>query len=240
MKLACNYSPQLMELLARGDVDVDYVKAGAYGLFLGKLGAIRAARPLLLHGMGGNERTGMPGYEALDFKRMNRLLREYGSPHLGIHLCRTNADAEGLGEAEIDARMVACALHFKRNLDVPLLLENTGDTPEERTVFDLRPFVEPERINGVLAQSGAEMLLDITHAKVTAEFRRWELAAYLGELSLGKVREIHITGSGIDADGAPYDAHGPMGDGDWAALDWTLGRAKAGIVTLEYGGPAGF
>lgn len=241
MKVACNYSPALMELLAQGGTDVDYIKAGAFGPFLQELPNMRAARPVLLHGMGAHERTGMPGYAALDFNRMNALLAECGSPHLAIHLCVRNADAEpGMTAGGIERRMAACARHFIANLRVPLLLENTGDTPEERRDYDLIPFVEPDRIAAVLRDSGASFLLDVTHAKVTAQFRGWDLKNYLAALPLEKVKEVHLTGSGFDAAGAPYDAHGPLEEADFDTLEWVLGRARPGIVTFEYGGPAGF
>lgn len=241
MKLACNYSPELMELVSAGEAPVDFVKAGAYGLFLEELPKIRAIRPVLLHGMGKNERTGMPDYRALDYDRMNELLRRYGSPHLGIHLAVTNADAGGgLTDGEIDRRMAECAHYFRERIRVPLLLENVGDSPDERVNYDLIPFVEPERIRRVLEASGAGLLLDITHAKVAAQYRRWDLRAYLSEFPLDKVGEVHLTGSAFDADGAPYDAHGPLGEEDFETLSWVLARTDPAVVTLEYGGPAGF
>lgn len=240
MLLACNYSPELMGLLSRGEVYVDFIKAGAFGLFLPELDNMRVWRPVLLHGMGSHERAGMPDYATLDFSRMNRLIKAYGSPHLAIHMGITNADAPGLDEEAIHRRMVASACHFMRNLSVPLLLENTGDTPEERTVFNLIPFVEPAQINRLLDETGAGLLLDIAHAKVTAQFRGWDVESYLMEFPLGSVREIHITGTGYDPGGAPYDAHGPMDESDYSLLAWALAHTRPQIVTLEYGYPAGF
>jgi uncharacterized protein len=241
MKLACNYSPELMTLIVQGCAPVDYIKAGAYGLFLPEMSSMHSARPLLLHGLGNHERAGMPDYALLDYNGMNRLLSRYDSPHLAIHLAITNADAApGMADEDIRLRFACCIACFKQNLSVPLLLENTGDTPEERTVYDLIPFVEPGQIAGILEETDTSLLLDIAHAKVTSQYRKWDLLSCFMDMPLQKVREIHITGTGIDADGAPYDAHGPMEDRDFAILEWVLCHASPEIVTLEYGGPAGF
>ena len=240
MKLACNYSPQLMELLTTGQTDVDYIKSGAFGPALPELSRMRTLRPVLLHGMGNHERTGMPGYEALDFARMNSLLVDCGSPHLAIHLGIRNADVSpGMTHSEICRRMVDSALYFSKNLVVPLLLENMGDSPEERTEFDLHPFVEPQWIARVLEETGAGFLLDIAHAKVAAQYRGWDFRSYLSDLPLALVREIHVTGTGLDGAGEPYDAHGPMEQSDYGLLEWVLGRTAPQILTLEYGCPAG-
>lgn len=240
MKLACNYSPQLMDLLARGEAPVDFIKAGAFGPSERVLPEMLRLKPVLLHGLGAHERAGMPGYGSYDFARANALIRRCGSPHLAIHLAIRNADlGPGWAEEDIHRRMAACTVLFKEYLCVPLLLENTADTPEERTVYDLAPFVEPVRIRRVLEETGAGMLLDVTHAKVTAQCRNWNVLDYLGELPLGLVREIHVTGSGFDGGGAPYDAHGPMGEEDYALLEWTLDHTSPEIVTLEYGAPEG-
>lgn len=66
MKLACNYSPGLMRLIALGEAPVDYIKAGAFEPLGSKLGEMLALRPVLLHGLGSHERTGMPGYAMRD------------------------------------------------------------------------------------------------------------------------------------------------------------------------------
>jgi uncharacterized protein (UPF0276 family) len=240
MLLACNYTAELTDLMARGEAPVDYIKAGAFGPFLDKLSEMRKLRPVLLHGLGSVERTGMPGFGAYDYARANRLLRECGSPHLAIHIAITNADAApGMTREALHARMAACAAAFMKNIEVPLLLENIGDAPEERTVFDLVPFAAPEDIGRLIRETGAGLLLDIAHAKVTALYHGWDARAYMSALPLGKVREIHVSGAGFGADGAPRDAHGPMAEEDYALLEWALGHTDPDIVTLEYGWPRG-
>jgi uncharacterized protein len=238
MKIACNYSPELMKLMDSGDADVDFFKAKACGLMEKELVALRKIRPVLLHGLGNDERTGMPGFEAYDYTRANRLLEQCGSPHLAIHLCITNADAApGMTDEEIYRRMVGCALSFKKNLSVPLLLENIADSPDERTNYYFIPFVEPEKIGGIMSETGAGMLLDIAHAKVTAQYRRWDVREYIQALPLCKVREIHVSGTGIDAGGEPFDAHDAMQEEDYELLDWVLGYSEPEIVSLEFGWP---
>ena len=125
---------------------------------------------------------------------------------------------------------------FKKNLSVPLLLENVPDSPQDRIVFDHYPYVEAEKIDRLITENGVGLLLDLTHAKITALYRKWNIYDYLKVLPLNRIREIHINGSGYDNDGFPADTHQSMSDEDYELLDWVLSRSNTEIVTLEYCG----
>ena len=239
-KLACNYSEALMGLINNGRTEIDFIKTGAYGAYEEKIPKMRAVKPVLLHGMGYDERAGMTDAGVVDFNRVNRLLKYCGSIHYGFHLAITNADMpDTLNNDEIYARMCGNVQLFKKNIPLPLLLENVPDTPEDRTDFDHYPYAEPEKINKIIIENDVYLLLDLTHAGVTAEYRGWDIYGYLNALPLDRVREIHCNGAGRDGSGNPTDPHRPMADADYKLLEWTLNRTKPDAMTLEYSGVKG-
>ena len=236
-KIACNWSETLGALLADGQADVDYIKMGVYGEFEKQFDFVRSLRPVLLHGLGYFEHSGMRDAGIVDFQRSNRLLAECGSPHYGLHLAIQNADmASPMGDEEIHAHMSTQIQTFKRNLAVPLLLENTPDSPQDRTVFDHHPFAEAEKISRLLLEDDVGFLLDLTHAKITALYREWNIHDYLGGLPLDRIKEIHVNGSGYDEQGFPADTHQAMEAEDYELLNWVLGHSNPDFVTLEYNG----
>jgi len=240
IKLACNYSERLIELIDDNDVRADYIKAGVYGEFIGKLDKMRSYGPVLLHGMGYHERAGMKDLNDIDFNSINKYLADYGSPHLGLHLAIRNSDMESpMADDEIHRFMSSQIMVFKKKLNVPLLLENVPDTPEDRTVYDHYPFAEAEKLNKLITENDAYLLLDISHAKLTAEYRGWDVREYIKKLPLGRLKEIHVNGSGRDAEGNPTDPHVAMTDHDYELLEWTLEQKIPEIVTLEYNGVDG-
>ncbi len=239
-KIGCNWSEALGKLLAEKAVDVDFVKYGAYPDYDEKFARIRPLKPILLHGLGCFDHAGMRSPETVDFAVANGRIAACGSPHYGLHLAIQNADMNpGMTDADARERLLSGVRIFKENLQVPLLLENTPDSPQDRTVFDHHPYAEPEKLADILETADAGLLLDLTHAKITARFRGWDVRDFLRALPLRRVREIHINGSGKDKNGFPADTHQAMETEDRSLLDWTLKRTNPHIVTLEYNGIAG-
>ena len=236
-KLACNYSEALKDLIINNQVDIDYIKTGAFGEFEAKIPEMRLMKPVMLHGLGHFERTGMKNIDIVDFKRANDLISFCGSFHYGLHLAITNADMPKiLSDEEIHAIMDKNIKIFKKNINVPLLLENVPDSPEDRTVYDHCPFAEADIISKVVNDNKTYMLLDLSHAGITAEFRDWDVYGYLSGLPLNRVKEIHVNGYGHDEQGYPCDPHIPMDDSDFERLEWVLKHCSPDIITLEYNG----
>lgn len=237
IKIACNYSTALINLLVSKQTSVDYIKTGMYADFDKSYAAARPLCPILLHGLGYFEHTGMKNIDSVDFKRANNLIIKCGSPHYGLHLAIENSDiAPDMDDDGIYSVMSNNIRTFKDNLSVPLLLENIPDSPQDRTVFNHYPYTDPERISGLILDNDVGLLLDLTHAKITAMYNSWGLRGYLQSLPLDRVREIHINGSGYDESGYPADTHQAMEDEDYENLEWVLCHSRTQIVTLEYDG----
>jgi uncharacterized protein len=235
MLIGCNWSKALKILLEKDSVNVDYIKSGSYGSFHEQFSTMRSIRPILIHGLGYFENTGMENIEMIDFNSANSIIEKCDSPHYGLHLAIRKSDMySGMNDEDIYERMCKQIQIFKKSLTVPLLLENSPDTPHDRKAFDLYPYIMPEQINRILRENDVSLLLDITHAKLTSKYRGFDVREYLGELLLDRVAEIHINGSGYDKDGFPMDAHQAMEEEDFKLLEWVLERTNPNIVTLEF------
>lgn len=235
MYIGCNWSKALKFLIEKNSIRIDYIKSFGYGNFKEDFKMMRSMRPILVHGLGYYENTGMNGIERIDFNFANSIIRKCNSPHYGIHLAIRSEDMfTGMTEDDIYKRMSNQIQFFKKSLSVPLLLENSPDTQHDREAFDLYPYVIPEQIYKLVVENDVSFLLDITHAKITAKYRGWDVYDYIGRLPLDHVVEIHTNGSGHDKNGFPMDTHKDMEEEDYELLEWVLNRTNPKIVTLEF------
>ncbi len=240
IKLACNWSQPLKELLDENAVRLDYIKTGVYGSFYEDFETMRSLRPILIHGLGYLDHTGMKNLDEVDFEKANEWIAKCDSPHYGLHYGMKKKNiTPNMTDGDIFGFMSKQTQIFKKWLDVPLLLENTPDSKEERTTFDHYPLVEAELITKFIIENDVFLLLDVSHAKVAAIFNGWDIKDYIGGLPLSRVKELHINGSAFDENGDIYDAHDAMQEEDYELLEWVLSCTNPDIVTLEYSGKKG-
>ena len=92
----------------------------------------------------------------------------------------------------------------------------------------LRTVVEPETICEVLEKTGVGLLLDISHARIAANFLGMPAFDYLGQLPTRQIKEMHFTGL------HPYQGrlqdHLEALPEDWPVLDWVLEKIHSGNV----------
>lgn len=237
MYIGCNWSKALKFILEKDATKLDYIKSGAYGTFNEQFSTMRSIRPILLHGLGYFEHTGMKDIEMVDFNFANSLIKKCNSPHYGLHLSIKNSDMyPGMTNENIYEHMSKQIQIFKKKLTVPLLLENTPDSPQDRVIFDHYPYFMPKQFSRLFIDNDVSFLLDLTHAKITAQYHGWNIHDYIRELPLNRVVEIHVNGSSYDKDGFPADTHQAMENEDYKLLEWVLNYTKPHIVTLEYNG----
>ena len=118
---------------------------------------------------------------------------------------------------------------MKTALPLPIILENM---PVNRVLHNLMES-DPEMISRVLNETGINMLLDLAHARVAADFRQITVEEYLCQLPLERVRQIHLSGVRV-VEGKLCDAHETLVEDDYRLLSWALARTKPDMVTLEY------
>ena len=103
----------------------------------------------------------------------------------------------------------------------------------------------PALLCRLVRETGVGLLLDISHARLSARHYGCSTEEYINRLPLDRLKLIHATGIGQDSDGSWMD-HLPMDDHDYATLSRVLHGAKVGQYPLptavqhEYGGISGF
>ena len=105
---------------------------------------------------------------------------------------------------------------------------------------NIRPAADPEIFSQVVQDTGCMFLLDLAHARITADTLGVDVEDYIHDLPVDRLVEMHTTG--IKTHGGILTDHFGLGDEDWATLEWALEEIKAGhwrkpsIVAFEYGG----
>ena len=103
----------------------------------------------------------------------------------------------------------------------------------------------PALLCRLVRETGVGLLLDISHARLSARHYGCSTEEYINRLPLDRLKLIHTTGIGQDSDGSWVD-HLPMDDHDYAVLSSVLHGARVGrhplpsAVQHEYGGISGF
>jgi uncharacterized protein (UPF0276 family) len=115
--------------------------------------------------------------------------------------------------------------------------------PESEWLADLGCY--PELVSQLVRTAGVWLLLDISHARLSARHYGCSAAQYIERLPLNRLKLIHSTGVGQDTDGSWVD-HLPMDDHDYDLLAAILEESRNGrypvpaAVQHEYGGITGF
>ena len=116
-----------------------------------------------------------------------------------------------------------------RGLDLPILIENMPAFPTRKYAFE----TSAETISEILTRTGADLLLDLAHARVVASVFGLDVHDYLGSLPLEEVRQIHTSGPRAKG-GVLHDAHEELAEEDYRLLAWALERCDPEVMTLEY------
>ena len=241
MKIGCNLSTELMELINEDKVSVDYVK-----IFYSKSDEeipqkYKSYGNLLLHGVGADvpQHTGANELSSVNWNQVKVKVEFCNSSFLGLHCGTYQSDWNGqeVTYEMVKERMGYSIKLWKENLDVEILIENLPYTPyyEMNNPKIIKHSVSPKLISELCEEHEIGLLLDLAHAKVAASGLGLPIKDYLLALPLGRVKEIHAVGTRTTEDGL-RDNHLEMTEDDYAILEFVLGRTNSEIVTLEYGG----
>ena len=232
IQLAANWSTALEKLLRKINPPLDYLKMPLEREARLTLNAARALRPVLLHGWGGFYRTGMP--EIPQPGVLMELVKASGTPYVSVHLDVQPEDFEVPVTREMALERVVKSVNSLRELTgLEVLLENVAHYAwSERPSF----VTDPAFIAKCLELSGAGFLLDLAHARVSAHHRSEDAREYLNALPLEKIKEMHVSGPRLEADGL-RDRHLPLSELDYMLLEEMIAKApNLKVLTLEYGG----
>lgn len=162
------------------------------------------------------------------------------APWLSVHLGFSAAHvtfsegmqpaSEVLGRGVLVDRLIHNVNALKAAIDVPLLLENL----DYNATGAYEHICEPEVIRAVLEATDTYLLLDLSHAQVSASRLGFAIDDYLARLPLERVRQLHV--SGPRPVGEPLaDVHETLRPEDYRLLERVLEQTEPWAVALEYG-----
>ena len=130
---------------------------------------------------------------------------------------------------QVTTNILRNARRLKEWLGMPLLLENYNYHPTNAYEY----ICEPELFSSLIETIDCGVLLDLSHAQISAYNMGWgDPRRYLEALPLDRVREIHISHPEVRGD-QMLDMHLPIQPQDVELLAWTLAHAPVEAVTLE-------
>ncbi|MFT5781851.1 MAG: hypothetical protein ACI9EB_001221 [Pseudomonas sp.] len=205
----------------------NYMVAG--GAFHHFLGLIRERYPLSLHGVG----LSIGGVEPLDethLDRLAQLLARYQPQSFSEHLAWSSHSQvffnDLLPVAYDSATLARVCEHIDRlqsRLQRPMLLEN----PATYVEFACSNMDEAQFISAVVARTGCGLLLDVNNVYVSSVNHQRDALAYIRDLPLAAVGQIHLAGFAEDQDALGerllIDSHGaPVDQAVWALYGQVL------------------
>ena len=196
---------------------------GAGGLPHAQLTHLREAYALSIHGVG----LSIGSSEKLDrthLARLKYLCDRYQPESFSEHLAWSSHGGIFFNDLlplpytnETLTRVIAHVDEVQTALGRPMLLEN----PATYIQFAQSTIPEAEFLSAVLRSTGCGLLLDVNNVFVSASNHGTEPIAYLDNLPLSQIGEIHLAGHFATTDDAQatllIDAHGsPIVDAVWA------------------------
>ena len=234
MKFAVNYSTPLRDLLRQGVIKVDLLKCPEWD---GIVNAALPYGPVYIHF---EISVGANNIHNLNFALIERFLRTTNTPYLNIHLSNNPAlEADTKSNRKILLRRwkedIAC---LRSQLPgVKIIAENL---PWHEFLPQLRMAADPNLISDMIQDCDLGLLLDLSHAQISAQSLGLNYQDYVSRLPLHRLAELHITGIREYAN-FPTD-HFELQPQDWPAVEWAADQIRSGawrepeIVAFEYGG----
>ena len=236
MKLSVNHSSALVHLLIEGALSIDAIEM-VDKVSPAEIAFARQSLPALeTHYHQGRMLFNNKGYNHL----ANYLQLCPDSPFISIHLAPLPAYitfpalkwSVYLPEANRDRsvqRFIQQVKNAQKMFSLPIILENMPVLHPSKYFFES----DPQVISEVLKETGCDMLLDLAHARISAEARHLSPEDYLASLPLENVVQVHLAGT-RRVNGLLTDAHDTLEEADYRLLGWTLQRCQPKWLTLEY------
>lgn len=234
--LAADGSDVLQALLAQGAIHLDYLKVGPW---MGQAHMQDCAEtyPTLLHC---NDSV---IDAALDTSQILKLQAETASPWLSLHVSLPWQSLDALWQRlRIPVPLISRRRALQRaisNLKALLALSSVPIAIENQAHYQANAhdyLVDPSFITAIVQETGADFLLDVGHAKVSAHI--WGTNVYWKALPLEKVIEWHVHRPGWHR-GHLRDLHLPLSSDDFDFLRALLPHCpNLKAITLEYYGAA--
>jgi uncharacterized protein len=209
---------------------------------LAMLEALRASRPLALHGVG----LSLAGAELPDrthLDRLKRLVDRFQPTLVSEHLAWSRNQDRYFPDLLPFPRTTEALLRIGRNIDRvqnrlgrQILIEN----PSLYVALDGHEWSETDFLAQLVKRTGCRLLVDVNNVAVSANNLGFDPFAYLGALPFDAIGEIHLAGHRSDP--APgtrllIDSHdAPVAEAVWALYDHLIGLAGPVPTLVERDG----
>jgi uncharacterized protein len=210
------------------------------GPFHHYIGRIREHYPLSLHGVGLSIGAQGPLDEA-HLDALAALMERYEPASFSEHLAWSTHGDVFLNDLlplpygrETLQRVCEHIDRVQNRLRRTMLLEN----PSTYVEFSASTMSESEFLREVVARTGCGLLLDVNNAYVSCVNHGRDAVAFIGDLPLHTVGEIHLAGFAADQDGAGapllIDSHGsPVDEAVWSLYAGVITRLGPTPTLLE-------
>lgn len=233
IEFALNYSYPAADLVREGVIQIDRFKCPDWPNVIDEA---RQLRPVYVHfPLSANRPEGL----SANLDAIDAMARATDTPFINIHLSPQMRDFAGWTDDRIEGRLID---------DVKQLVERFG---LQRVMVESVPFgnpaegffqpaTEPPMIRRIIERTGCGLLLDMSHARITARVLGKHERDFLDRMPVEYLRELHVTGLGFI--GPILKDHLPMTDADWTIFEWALDRiatkrwATPWCIACEYGG----
>jgi len=234
MKFAVNYSTQLVKLLEERLVKFDLFKCPDWEWM------IKEAQSIMDVTIHFDLKAGLGKTLDADFSRIKEIMEQTNTPHVNTHLVTPHS-------LDPDSREEISMINQLWRDEIHLMTDSFGRDSVTLEHFPytlatpyLHPAVESTTFSQVILDTDCQFLLDLAHARITAETLSMDVKDYIRSLPLDRLVEMHTTGIKLH-EGILTD-HFPLETADWELMDWALGQIQKGywqkprIIAFEYGG----
>lgn len=199
------------------------------------LGQARANYPLLTHGltMGFGQ---VDRFDARFLRGLRAFLADLRVPFHSDHLCFAAVDgvfAHDLLPLPFHAEAVSVCvdrIHEAQDaLGLPIAIEHISYyvTPPGSVMREL------DHLNEVLLRADAKLLLDVNNVYVNAMNHGFDARAFIDELPLERVVQMHVAGHYVREDGSRIDTHAePVCEEVYALFEYALEKLRRPLPVL--------
>jgi uncharacterized protein (UPF0276 family) len=243
MQLAINYSHAAARLVQSGQIDIDTFKTPDWDWLVSEASQLK---PVAVHF---TLEAGNDNLRLVDWDKVRHLSQITGTPYINLHL---DARQMYYPDFSVDTANASEVDQVVKTIisDVKGVAERFGP---ERVIIENSPYrevegntmrlcVQPDMITHVIKETGCGLLLDISHAIISANSLGIGPDEYISKLPLKEVKEMHFAGIQRNQITGQWMDHVSIQESDWHWLDWVLDRVHSGdcgapkLLAFEYGG----